>query len=80
MARFPMHQFFRKRITMMSNYGAQGEAGHASFREALDLVATGRIDVAPLISHRLPLARIDETFRIAHGREQGVVKALITFD
>jgi L-iditol 2-dehydrogenase len=80
MAGFPMHQFFRKRVTMMSNYGAQGEAGHASFRESLDLVTSGRIDVAPLISHRLPLERIDETFRIAHGREEGVVKAVVTFD
>ena len=80
MAGFPMHQFFRKRVTMMSNYGAQGEAGHASFRESLDLVISGRIDVAPLISHRLPLERIDETFRIAHGREQGVVKAVVTFE
>ena len=48
--------------------------------EALDLVTSGRIDVAPLISHRLPLERIDETFRIAHGREQGVVKAVVTFE
>lgn len=80
MAGFPMHQFFRKRVTMMSTYGAQGEAGHASFRESLDLVTSGRIDVAPLISHRLPLERIDETFRIAQAREEGVVKAVVTFE
>ncbi len=80
MARFPINQFFRKRVTMISTYGAQGEAGHASFREALDLVTSSQIDVAPLISHLLPLERIDETFRIAHGREEGVVKAVITFD
>jgi L-iditol 2-dehydrogenase len=80
MAGFPMHQFFRKRVTMMSNYGAQREAGHASFRESLDLVTSGQIDVAPLVSHRLPLERIDETFRIAQGREQGVVKAVVTFE
>ena len=80
MASFPMHQFFRKRITMMSTYGAQGEAGHASFRESLDLGTSGRIDVAPLISHRLPLERIDETFRIAQAREEGVVKAVVTFE
>ncbi len=80
MAGFPFSQFFRKRVTMMSNYGAQGEAGHASFRKALDLVTSGQIDVAPLVSHRLPLERIDETFRIAQAREQGVVKAVVTFD
>jgi L-iditol 2-dehydrogenase len=80
MARFPINLFFRKRVTMMSNYGAQGEAGHASFREALALVTGGRIDVAPLISHRLPLDEIDATFRMAERRERGVVKAMVTFD
>ncbi len=80
MAGFPISQFFRKRVTMMSNYGAQGESEHASFREALDLVTSGQVDVAPLISHRLPLDRIDRTFEIALGREENVVKAVVTFD
>ena len=53
---------------------------HASVRESRELVAWGQIDVARLISHRLRLERIDETFRIARGREQGVVKAVVTFD
>ena len=55
-------------------------AGHAALRESLDRVTSGRIDVAPLISHRLPLERIGETFRIAQAREQGVVKAVVTFE
>jgi L-iditol 2-dehydrogenase len=80
MAGFPFNQFFRKRVTMMSNYGAQGEAGHASFHEALDLVTSGQLDVVPLISHRLPLEQIERTFQIAQGREENVVKAVVTFD
>jgi len=36
--------------------------------------------VAPLISHRLPLDRIDKTFEIARKRRENVVKAVITFD
>ncbi|MHA1154436.1 MAG: zinc-dependent alcohol dehydrogenase, partial [Alphaproteobacteria bacterium] len=80
MADFPFNAFFRKRATMMSHYGAQHEPDHASFREALDLVTSGQIDVAPLISHRLPLDRIDKTFKIARNREENVLKAVITFD
>ncbi len=80
MADFPFNTFFRKRAEMMSHYGAQNEPGHASFREALDLVTGGRIEVAPLISHRLPLDRIDKTFEIARGRHEDVVKAVVTFD
>ncbi len=80
MPAFPFNQFFRKRLTMMSDYGAQSEPGHASFRESLGLVTGGDIDVAPLISHRLPLERIDRTFEIARGRAENVVKAVVTFD
>jgi len=80
MAAFPFNAFFRKRAEMMSHYGAQHEPDHASFREALDLVTSGQIDATPLISHRLPLDRIDKTFQIARNREEDVVKAVITFD
>ncbi len=80
MAAFPFNAFFRKRAEMMSHYGAQHEPDHASFREALDLVTGGRIEVAPLISHRLPLDHIDKTFEIARDRHEDVVKAVITFD
>ena len=80
MPAFPFNQFFRKRLTMMSDYGAQSEPGHASFRESLGLVTAGDIDVAPLIRHRLPLERIDRTFEIARGRAENVVKAVVTFD
>jgi threonine dehydrogenase-like Zn-dependent dehydrogenase len=65
---------------MMAHYGAQNEPGHAAFREALDLVTSGRIEVAPLISHRLPLDHIDKTFEIARNRSENVVKAVVTFD
>ena len=80
MAAFPFSTFFRKRAEMMSHYGAQNEPGHASFREALDLVTSGRIEVAPLISHRLPLDAIDKTFEIARRRLEDVVKVVVTFD
>ncbi len=80
MADFPFNTFFRKRVEMMSHYGAQNEPGHASFREALGLVTGGRIEVAPLISHRLPLDQIDKTFEIARNRSENVVKAVVTFD
>lgn len=80
MAAFPFNDFFRKRAEMMSHFGAQLEPDHASFREALDLVTGGQIDMPPLISHRLPLDNIDKTFQIARDREENVVKAVVTFD
>jgi 2-desacetyl-2-hydroxyethyl bacteriochlorophyllide A dehydrogenase len=47
------------------------------FRDALDLLATGRAQVAPLISHRLPLAGIAEAFRTQNDPDASV-KVLVT--
>jgi L-iditol 2-dehydrogenase len=37
-------------------------------RAALDLLASGRVKAKPLISHRLPLERIEEGFEVAESR------------
>ncbi len=33
-------------------------------RAAIELIASKRVDVAPMITHRLPLARTGEGFRL----------------
>ncbi|MBI5505461.1 MAG: alcohol dehydrogenase catalytic domain-containing protein [Deltaproteobacteria bacterium] len=48
------------------------------FEPALDLLAGGRISVAPLIDARYPLAEIDEGF--AHASRRGVRKVIIRGD
>jgi len=45
------------------------------FAPALDALRAGEIDVAPLVSDRLPLARADAALRRA--AEPGVLKVLI---
>ena len=60
------HKFFRKRLHAASTYGAQDEDGASSFREALRLIATGEIDVSPLLSHVFPVEEIDEAMHLAH--------------
>jgi L-iditol 2-dehydrogenase len=47
--------------------------------EAIDLIATGRIDVGPLITHRYPFNRADEAFDLVAGYRDGVIKAMIEF-
>ena len=61
------HKFFRKRLSAASTYGAQDETDAVSFREALDLIASGAIDVAPLLSHIFPVEKIDEAMHLAHA-------------
>jgi len=72
-------QFFRRGLTAYSNFGAQGEPGLESFRYAVRLIADGAIDVAPLLSHMLPIEKADEAFRIAHDRSDNALKVSIKF-
>jgi L-iditol 2-dehydrogenase len=76
---FSFEKFFRWRLTAHSNFGAQGEPGLESFRYALRLIADGAIDVAPLLSHMLPIDKVDEAFRIAHDRSDNALKVSVKF-
>lgn len=71
--------FFRKALTAYANFGAQGEPGLESFRYAVRLVADGAIDVAPLLTHTLPIDRVEEAFHIAHDRSDNALKVSIKF-
>lgn len=46
-------------------------------REAVEAVASGRLDPAPLYTHRYPLARLDEALDATRDKPEGFVKALI---
>lgn len=72
-------QFFRRGLTAYSNFGAQGEPGLESFRYAVRLITDGAIDVAPLLTHVLPIEMVDEAFRIAHDRSDNALKVSIKF-
>lgn len=76
---FPFNEFYRKRATMRSTFGSQREPNHASYRTAVELIASGAIDVKPLITHRFPIEDIGRAFKTAHHREDNVLKVSITF-
>lgn len=74
------HNFFRKRLTATSTYGAQDEADAASFKFALELIANGQIDVSPLLSHVYPVEEIDTAFEVAYlPQSEGALKVSISF-
>jgi L-iditol 2-dehydrogenase len=54
--------FFRE-VTVQSTYSA----GPFDTRDALALLSSGAIDPAPLVSHRLPLERVQEAFALARS-------------
>jgi L-iditol 2-dehydrogenase len=71
--------FFRRRLAAYSTFGAQGEPGLESFRHAVRLIASGAIDVSPLLSHLLPIEKVEDAFRMAHDRTDGALKVSVKF-
>ena len=52
--------------------------GRARMRRLMETIATGRVDVTPLITHRFPLDRIVEAYDLFANRREGVLKVAIT--
>jgi threonine dehydrogenase-like Zn-dependent dehydrogenase len=48
----------------------------AGLRDAVEAVRAGRLDPAPLLTHRYPLEELGEAYRISCERPEGFVKAL----
>lgn len=73
-------KFFRKRLTATSTYGAQQEPNAASFATALDMIASGAIDVSPLLSHVYPIDEIDTAIAVANEPlQEGALKVSLRF-
>jgi len=48
-----------------------------TYRTALDLIASGRIDATPLVTHRFPLDQTVEAFETMRDARDGAVKVII---
>jgi len=74
---FDYIKFFRKHPIAISSAGTGSEKDHRSFKLAMDMIVQKRIDVTPLISHRLPLSHIDRAYDLALTKKDGTVKVLL---
>ncbi len=70
---FPMDRFYRGNLVLFSHHGSTGR----SIAAAAHLIATGKIDVSPLITHIFSMDRIGEAFDCFADRRNGAVKVLI---
>ena len=62
----PTLDLWRNEITVTSSYGAAGD----DLAEALELISGGKLDMGQLITHKLPLRKIQEGFRlVAEAKE-----------
>lgn len=62
-----------KNLTLTVGMGDLGR-----IQELIDLSAAGRLDLTPLITHRLPLADAIEAYEIFEKRTDGAIKVLLT--
>jgi 2-desacetyl-2-hydroxyethyl bacteriochlorophyllide A dehydrogenase len=63
-------------LAFVWSYGSWG--GRSEYERALELVAVGRVALAPVITHRFPLTAIDEALAAALDRARsGAVKVLV---
>ena len=69
----PLPDMYGKNLTFKTG-GVDG----CDCDEILQLIARGQIDTTPLITHRFPLRRIDEAYRLFERKEEGVMKVAIS--
>lgn len=72
MPEFPVDQVVLKDLVV---YGALPD--RTGWDELIVLVASGRLDLASLITHRFPLERAPEAVRLLSARESGAVKVVL---
>ena len=76
---FDYTEMFKKRANAYSILGAQEEPGLKTFRRALSWIVEGEIDMAPIVTHLLPIEQVTEAFELSESRGDGVVKVALTF-
>jgi threonine dehydrogenase-like Zn-dependent dehydrogenase len=68
-----------KGIDVVNAHERDPEVCRRGLREAVEAVASGRIDPGALYTHRYPLKRLGEALAATRDKPQGFVKALVTY-
>ncbi len=68
----PLNELWRREVTLRTSYGA----APGDLKTARDLIASGRVAVDDLVTHRLPLDAIGEGFRLVADASE-CVKVII---
>ncbi len=74
---FEFVKFFRKELKLIASVGPDPVEDHGL---ALKLITQGRIDVSPLITHRVPFSDIQRGYEMAERKEDDPIKIIIEFD
>lgn len=76
--RLPYREANRKEITLHFSNGYGSWDGRREISMALDLLSSGAVLAAPLVTHRFPLAAIAEAFAVAEDKAaSGAIKVVV---
>ena len=68
----PLPDMYGKNLTFKTG-GVDG----CDCEETLKLIAEGKLDTEPLITHTYPLAKIDEAYELFENKRDGVIKVAV---
>lgn len=68
----PLPDMYGKNLTFKTG-GVDG----CNCAETLRLIAEGKLDTLPLITHAYPLSRIEEAYALFENRRDGVIKVAV---
>ena len=68
----PLPDMYGKNLTFKTG-GVDG----CNCEETLQLIAEGKLDTTPLITHTYPLSRIEEAYELFENRRDGVIKVAV---
>jgi len=64
----PIVDFWRNELTILSSYGA----APIDLEESLNLIKNNKINVKDMITHKLPLEKIQEGFKIVKDADESL--------
>ena len=68
----PLPDMYGKNLTFKTG-GVDG----CDCEETLKLIAEGKLDTEPLITHTYPLSKIDEAYELFEKKQDGVIKVAV---
>ncbi len=74
---YPADIIFRKNVTV---YNSVGAAEPHYFALARDMIARGQVDMAPIVTHKFPMADAQHAYETFVGRKGNCIKVIIDFE
>lgn len=74
---FSYQEFFRQNLSLIASVGPDVVP---NFSLARDLIAQGRMDVSPIVTHTLPFSDIQNGFELFVDRKDGAIKVVLDYE